>query len=202
VGRVTRKGVLRMIEYPTKILLATDGTEYSAMAAEAAVALSNKTGAELHVVNVGQAHHSGSGVTVEAGGLPGDSYENIVDRARKLLERQVQQIQGSGGTIAETHLRVGSPPYEVVGLSDEIGADLIVVGSGRPRAMRRAVSETMRRPAIGAAADYIVRSAHCPVLVVRSHGVLPSDVPRPDAGVAVSEGEPEAIGDRREQDQL
>ena len=191
-----------MIEYPTKILLATDGTEYSAMAAEAAVALSNKTGAELHVVHVGQAHYSGSGVTVEGGGLPGDSYEAIVDRARKLLERQVEQVRESGGNVTETHLRIGSPPYEVVGMSDEIGADLIVVGSGRPRAMRRAVSETMRRAAIGAAADYIVRSAHCPVLVVRGDGVLRGVVPHPDALDAIPEGQPEAIGDRREQDRL
>jgi hypothetical protein len=52
------------------------------------------------------------------------------------------------------YLRIWSPPYEVVGLSDELGADLIVVGSGRPRAVRRA--------ALGAAADYTVRSDHCP----------------------------------------
>ena len=89
-----------------------------------------------------------------------------------------------------------------MGLSDEIGADLIVVGSGRPRAVRRAVSETMRRAAIGAAADYIVRSAHCPILVVRDDGVLRGVVPHPDARDVVLEEEPEAIGDRREQDRL
>ena len=59
-----------------------------------------------------------------------------------------------------------------MGLSDELGADLIVVGSGRPRAVRRAVSGTIRRPVLGAAADYIVRSAHCPVLVVRGEGLF------------------------------
>lgn len=191
-----------MIEYPTKILLATDGTEHSAMAAEAAVALSNKTGAELHVVHVGQAQHSGSsGITVEAGGLPGDSYEAIVDRARKLLERQVEQAREVGGTIAETHLRIGSPPYEVVGLSDELGADLIVVGRGKPRAVRRAVSGTIRRPVLGAAADYIVRSAHCPVLVVRGDGLLHS-VPGAHAQDTVSEGEAEIVGERREDESL
>jgi len=66
-----------------------------------------------------------------------------------------------------------------VGLSDEIGADLIVLGSGRPRAVRRAVSETIRRAAIGTATDYIVRSAHCPALVVRGDGILRSVVPTP-----------------------
>ena len=79
-------------------------------------------------------------------------------------------------------LRIWSPPYEVVGLSDELGVDSIVVGSGRPRAVRQA--------AIGAAADYIVRSAHCPVLVVRGDGILRSVLPRPNARDAVSTGEP------------
>ena len=40
----------KMIDYPTKILLATDGTEDSTRAAHVTVALSSKTGAELHVV--------------------------------------------------------------------------------------------------------------------------------------------------------
>jgi nucleotide-binding universal stress UspA family protein len=191
-----------MIEYPTKILLATDGGEDSVTAAEAAVALSNKTGAELHVINVGQAQSSGPGVTVEGRTASAEPYETIVERARRLLEWQVEQIRESGGTVVETHLRIGSPPYEVVGLSDEIGADMIVVGSGRPRAMRRTVSGTIRRAAIGAAADYIVRSAHCPVLVVRGDGILRSVVPHPDTRDAAPEGEPETIDDRREEDRL
>ena len=191
-----------MIEYPTKVLLAADGSEDSARAVEVAVALSGKTGAELHVVHVGQASSPSTGTTVHSPSLPTEPYESVVKRARKLLERQVEQIRESGGgTVAETHLSVGSPPYEVVGLSDEIGADLIVVGSGRPRAVRRAVSGTIRRAAIGAA-DYIVRSAHCPVLVVRGDGILRSVVPHPDARDAAPEGEPEAIGDRREEDRL
>ena len=68
--------------------------------------------------------------------------------------------------------------------------------------MRRAVSETMRRVAIGAADDVIGGRAHCPVLVVRGDGVLRGLVPHPDARDVIPEGEPEAIGDRREQDRL
>ncbi len=189
-----------MIEYPTKVLLATDGSEDSARAFEVAVALSGKTGAELHVVHVGQAPSPSTGTTVHSPSLPTEPYESVVKRARKLPEGEVEQVRKSGGNVTKTHLRIGSPPYEDVGMSDEIGADLIVVGSGRPRAVRQAVSGTIRRAAIGAVADYIVRSAHCPVLVVRGDGVLRGVVPHPDARDVVPEGEPEALGDRREQD--
>lgn len=49
----------------------------------------------------------------------------------------------------------------------ELGADLLVVGGGGPRRTRRAVAATTRRTAIGKVADASVRSAPCPVLVVR-----------------------------------
>ncbi|HSK82470.1 MAG TPA: universal stress protein, partial [Rubrobacter sp.] len=37
--------------FPTKILVATDGSEDAALAARAAMSLSNKSGSELHVVH-------------------------------------------------------------------------------------------------------------------------------------------------------
>lgn len=160
-----------MIEYPTKVLLATDGTQDSAKAARMAVALSSKTGTELHVVHVGQAASVNPGVTVTGGSLPTEPYESALKKARSLLERQAEQVREIGGSVTETHLRIGQPAYEVVGLSDELGADLLVVGSGRPRAVRRAVSGTMRRAALGSVSDYAVRSARCPVLVVHGDGL-------------------------------
>jgi nucleotide-binding universal stress UspA family protein len=42
-----------MSEFPAKILLATDGSEDSEIAARAAIDLANDTGAELHVVHIG-----------------------------------------------------------------------------------------------------------------------------------------------------
>jgi nucleotide-binding universal stress UspA family protein len=41
--------------FPTKILLATDGSKDADMAARAAIDLANESGAELHVVYEGQA---------------------------------------------------------------------------------------------------------------------------------------------------
>ncbi len=63
-----------MIEYPTKILLATDGGADSVRAGQVALALAAGHGAELHVVHVGHAASSTSGVTVEGGALPGERW--------------------------------------------------------------------------------------------------------------------------------
>ena len=47
----------------------------------------------------------------------------------------------------------------------------LVVGSGMPHAARHALSVTARRAALGSAADSILRSANCPLLVVHGTGV-------------------------------
>ncbi len=162
-----------MIEYPTKILLATDGTDDSIRAAHVAVALSSKTGAELHVAHVGQvstAPTSGASATGSAP-LPSVPYEHFVKRAERLLEQQVERVRSAGGAITQAYLRMGRPAHEVVALSKELGADLLVIGSGRPRPVRRAVTATMRRGALGSVSDYVVRSARCPVLVVHGDGL-------------------------------
>ncbi|HKH58768.1 MAG TPA: universal stress protein, partial [Rubrobacter sp.] len=43
-----------MSVFPAKILVATDGSEDAVLAVQAAVDLSNETGAELHLVHVGE----------------------------------------------------------------------------------------------------------------------------------------------------
>ena len=54
---------------------------------------------------------------------------------------------------------MGSPAAEVVGLAEELGVGLVVVGSRGLGGIRRAL--------IGSVSDSVVRHAHCPVLVVR-----------------------------------
>lgn len=166
-----------MTEYPTKILLATDGTEDSETAARVTASLAEKTGAELHVVHVGQPATPASGTTVEGAALPGQPAGYAERQAKKLLERQVAKLREAGANVAGSHLRIGQPAYEVVGEDDGLGVDLLVAGSGRPRAVRRAVSGTMRRAALGRVSDYVVRTTRCPVLIVHPDGVLGAVAP-------------------------
>lgn len=161
-----------MTGYPSKVLLATDGTEDSVRAARVAVALVASSGGELHLIHVGQPATSSTGTTVEGASLPGPPPQYAEKQARKLLDRQIEGVRMAGGNVAEGHLRIGRPAAEVVALAAQIGADLVVVGSGGPSPVRRAVSATIRRPALGRASDLIVRSAPCPVLVVRGDHIL------------------------------
>ena len=52
-SRAARKETLEMDLFPTRILLATDGSEEAELAALRAVDLARSTDSELHVVHVG-----------------------------------------------------------------------------------------------------------------------------------------------------
>jgi nucleotide-binding universal stress UspA family protein len=138
--------------FPTKILLATDGSENAVRAARTAVELANKTGSELHVVHVAEAPHIFFAYT----DLDPARAEQ---EARKILDDEVQRIEDEGGTVAEAHLRLGPAEENIVNLGEQLDVGLIVIGSRGLGALRRAV--------MGSVSESVVRHAHCPVMVVR-----------------------------------
>ncbi len=55
-------------------------------------------------------------------------HEQIEEDSRELLRKLSWQVKVAGGTVAETHLRIGEVDLEIVALAKEIGAGLIVMG--------------------------------------------------------------------------
>jgi nucleotide-binding universal stress UspA family protein len=144
--------------FPTKILLATDGSEEATLAARTAVDIADKTNSELHVVYVGEEY----GYPIYA--VPEYEYartiqENLEQEVRKLLDAEVEQVKAAGGTVVGAHFGMGRPDEEIVKLAEEIGAGLIVMGSRGRGGVRRSL--------MGSVSDSVVRHAHCPVMVVR-----------------------------------
>ena len=123
--------------FPTKILLATDGSKEAELASRTAAELAQSTGSELHVLYVGEAPNP----YAEEVGLAGDDRQ-----ARTVLDEEAEKVRTVGGTVVQAHLSMGKAGHEIVALAEEIGAGLIVMGS---------------------VSDAVVRHAHCPVLVMR-----------------------------------
>ncbi len=138
--------------FPTKILLATDGSEDAALATKAAIDLSNQSGAELHVVHVGRSSLRLSPKEYHAA-------------AREKIGELAKAVEEAGGDVTETHLRIddsqtaGNEAEHITGLGEELGADLIIIGSRGLSGMKRLV--------MGSVSESVVRHAHCPVLVMR-----------------------------------
>ena len=142
--------------FPTRILLATDGSEEAARATETALGLAQKTGSGLHVVHVLVWSPSGPRDPVA---FDPAVREEVRGRARERLEELVGEIEASGGAVEGSRLRVGRPDAQIVAEAEEAGAGLIVMGSRGFGRVRRALT--------GSVSDSVVRHAHCPVLVTR-----------------------------------
>jgi nucleotide-binding universal stress UspA family protein len=130
--------------------------------------LADKTDSELHVVHVFgiipwyPIYSQGTDLDeteLEEPQVEEELQRTSEQRARELLDAEVEKLRSVGGTVAQAHLREGGPAQEIVGLAEEIGAGLIVIGSRGFGGIRRAL--------MGNISDSVVRYAHCPVMVVR-----------------------------------
>jgi nucleotide-binding universal stress UspA family protein len=164
---IARDGVKRgdkMSIFPTKILLATDGSSEARLATRTAVDLAQKTDSELHVIHAFDVALIAL-LYPEATDLKGVKVpepileEDLQRHAREVLDTEVARIRSAGGTIAHSHLVMGEVAREIVHLAEEIGVGLIVMGSRGRGGLRRAL--------MGSVSESVVRHAHCPVMVVR-----------------------------------
>jgi nucleotide-binding universal stress UspA family protein len=145
--------------YPTKILLATDGSKESTPAVRTAVELASSTGSELHVVHaISTAPQKPYPRRYERA-----KGEDILHRKRVaalvLLEEKVKQAEEMGGVDAASYYREGDPVKEVLRLAEELDVGLIITGGRR-----------LVRPRLfwsGSFPMELFRYANCPVLIVR-----------------------------------
>jgi nucleotide-binding universal stress UspA family protein len=164
-GQASSERTLYMSIFPTKVLLATDGSEEAELAARIAADLAQKTSSELHMIYVFGIGPVGPPVYPEAPDLQGEALEEEAEeriseqRAREVLEVEVGKVRSAGGTVVEAHLIEGRIAPQIVALAEQIGAGLIVMGARGVGGIRRALT--------GSVSDSVVRHAHCPVLVVR-----------------------------------
>src|ERR671912_3050370 len=109
--------------FPTKILLATDGSKEAQLAFASAADLSEKTGSELHVVYVGHmpyVAYESPGATALDRDLLGRMQEDAEQEARTMLEELVLREGETGGEVAGVNARLGRPHTEVVRVAQEI----------------------------------------------------------------------------------
>jgi nucleotide-binding universal stress UspA family protein len=140
---------------PSRILLAADGSRDSRLALRMAAGLSGRIGAELHVVYVALISP-----WVLGGKVSDVEYRQLRREQQGFLDGLVEQVEAAGGAVAEAHFRVGHRADEkIIQLSEELGADLVIVGSKGQRTIERAL--------MGSDSESVVRYARCPVMVVR-----------------------------------
>ena len=147
-----------MSTFPTKVLLATDGSEEAELATGTAVDLVKVGASELHVL------HVGPGLPLyELPDYPAHFEEVVAAQrreAQRILDDQVKKVEALGATGVAAHLEMDErPDRAIVELGEELGLGLVVMGS-------RGLG-VMRRTLMGSVSDSVVRHAHCPVMIAR-----------------------------------
>jgi nucleotide-binding universal stress UspA family protein len=134
------------------ILLATDGSPASEPASEQAIDLATQVQARLLVMSVLAAASRPS--EAPTGQALVDSRDSLTAKAQAIVQRA--KAAGANATFLVWEGEAGEA---IVAAADAENADLIVVGSHG----RSGVSRFL----IGSVSDYVVRHAHCPVMVIR-----------------------------------
>ncbi|MCO6510779.1 MAG: universal stress protein [Aridibacter famidurans] len=147
-----------------RVILATDGTSESNAAVAMVGNLRFSDGDEVTIITVIDMAVP-MAFDAYAGYLPNtQEIEKIArENAEAVLEetgRIIGESLGDSGVTVETEILIGSPESRIVEKAEEIGADLIVVGSHGYNRWERLL--------LGSVSDSVVHHAPCSVLVVRS----------------------------------
>lgn len=148
-----------MVIFPSTVLLAINDSEEAELVTRKTVDLADATGSELHLVYVGELPNFLREDRYSIG-FDRMLYNQIEREYMEILWRLTWQVKVAGGSVAGAHLRMGGVAEEIVGLAKDLRADLIVMGNRGHGGLRRAIE--------GSISDFVVRRAHCPVMIVRS----------------------------------
>ncbi len=140
---------------PTTIVVGTDFSEQAEKATQYAIELARPLQAKVHLV---YSWVMPVPVASEAVLYTGEMINQIEDDAEEAMASGLKRYRATFAGIDGSVL-CGDPRDTVVKIAGEKNAGLIIVGTHGRRGLRRAI--------LGSVAEAVVRSAPCPVLVVR-----------------------------------
>jgi len=139
-------------EYST-ILLPVDGSECSKAATTHAISVARMFKSKLIVLHV---------VNVEEEFLVGTYAEEVINKLREEGEKildEIEEIAKQHGVQVEKRIESGNVAKRILEVSEEVGADLIVIGSqGKSK-----ITEFL----VGSVSEKVFRHSEIPVLSVR-----------------------------------
>ena len=136
----------------TSMVAPLDLSGESLRALDFALPLARRFGARLHYLHVYEGAHQFA--TIATSPLLWPEKE-----AGRHLADEVELNFGTRPPKADCHLRIGNPAQEIVATAEQLNADLIVMAAHGKGGLRHLL--------LGSTTEKIIRSANCPVLIVR-----------------------------------
>ena len=145
-----------------KILLATDGSDYSFKAAEKAIAMAKPMGAEVTVLSVAQdvpVFKGQEGLSYEQSiALQQNMVEGLENAAKEVLER-TKKIFEENGIEVNTLVKKGQPASVICEEAKSGGYNLIILGSRGLGGFKELI--------LGSVSNKVVHCANTSVLIVK-----------------------------------
>lgn len=107
-------------------------------------------------------HHVLHVITAVPHGTTYERAEHVRELLAKDVETQVVANAPAEAFEVFAHARIGGPDQEILRLAEEVGADLVVIGSHDRGVIGRAIH--------GSVSEAVLRHARCPVMVARRKG--------------------------------
>jgi universal stress protein A len=137
----------------TKILVAVDLSEESAQVVQRGHAIADNNNTQLHLIHVIEPLSFAYG-----GDIPMD-FSGIQDEIHQQATQQLKRFAEANDIDEEhQHIILGRPEVEIHATAEELGADLIVVGSHGRHGLALL---------LGSTANGVLHGARCDVLAVR-----------------------------------
>ena len=141
-----------------KILVAIDDSEISANVIQQAAQLAKALNSEITVVEV-MALDPYLADTYIRLGQSNDLIERVRGYVQENLAKAEQKFEELGLTVATQVLEGFSIPQEIIGAAQNLGADLIIMGSHGRTGFKKFI--------LGSVAQKVLGESHIPVLIVR-----------------------------------
>jgi len=137
-----------------RVLIPVDGSDSSRNAAKYAAHLVNARNPTLYLLHVSEP------VNMTIGGeMAAELRAKAEVKSMAILEEYKKMLEPCGMEV-ELISRSGRPDYEILNVQDELGCDLIVIGS-------RGLS-VLENVIMGSVVTRVLEGASCPVLVTRN----------------------------------
>lgn len=146
-----------------RILLASDGSEFSAAAARSIAARPWPAGSEIRIISVVEPIARAADPWYAAGAVAERVREDDIKRSHEAVTAAQEIIAGSG-IKNDIAVLEGSPKRRIVEDSREWGAHLVIVGSHGRRGLTRYL--------LGSVSEAVAMHAPCSVEVIRDRGPL------------------------------
>jgi nucleotide-binding universal stress UspA family protein len=142
-----------------RILVPTDGSDHAERAARHAVSLAEAFDATVHALSVVDLQRDAGAFS--AGGVDAEFVERLESKGERAVDAVVDAAREVAGDLTvETTVLEGPTEEAILDHADETGADVVAMGTGGRRGLRRFVT--------GDVTEYVLRTATTPVLTAHA----------------------------------